>query len=852
MTTHAETIARPAVAAPLTNLTSGLLQRKCACGGSSGLAGGCESCDSKKRFGLQTKLKLNEPGDIYEREADRIANQLMATPEHNPVSNVPPRIQRFAGQSNRQMDGVPTSVDRTLASPGKPMEPALQQDMESRFGHDFSRVRVHSDRASEQSARDVNAHAYTVGHHIVFGAGAFTPGTNDGRRLIAHELTHVVQQQGGGERSGSANSTGLVQRDTKDPGADEPAQTAEPAQEGTGTSESKPPDTALVNDRVDVVKVSCANKRIAFITKGATYLYTLTQCDEQFPEGSYSARVKSERKKNSLGFFLKSKPNTETATNVDMEPETLDEPPLVTPPSGKQGQAPVGDEETFFRFAWTVKRGQIDPIDLMKDQDTVPVDIGADTISVPTKEEQKKQKECILTLAPRTIIEANSGHQDLEKFVPKAMQDVNYEWNLVDVGLADITLRVGGHVGAFADWKHSAGQVTDICLSSSSRGGYSGRARFTIDGDVHFQIDLTAYMELVAQLLGLIDVGSIGGSITLSGTADLNGKFNALTEVDFDPKHPLNLKLATDIELAAMTLLELNLSAEAGLEILGYDIWKAEWPSVWSGGAGYVWTGGLTFDNSFIPSVELGTVEKASPMQMQSTSRPARSSPGRGVRRASRREVPTRQLIEQAITGENGELIYDGSTRAKALPLQWFKPKSLYPQEIPFDSGVNPAVRPSSVKLEDGPTWVHHDPVQRTDNSEIITGPSRVGVQASNFPEATAWSKGFQFQEDTGTKSRDNSNEMRELVRGLGWHASAHGADIDHVRELQFGGQDQAPNLWPFGNSENRSAGPLHQQQISAFRDTVSPDLQDRWMRINRIGLTKDYTPRWGPKGRNP
>ena len=137
---------------------------------------------------------VNEPGDIYEQEADRVADQVMATPAHHAVSGAPPRIQRFSGQSNGQMDAAPASVDQALASPGRPLEPALRQDMEQRFGYDFSRVRVHSGAAAEQSARDVNANAYTVGHDIVFGAGRFAPGTHEGRRLIAHELTHVVQQ----------------------------------------------------------------------------------------------------------------------------------------------------------------------------------------------------------------------------------------------------------------------------------------------------------------------------------------------------------------------------------------------------------------------------------------------------------------------------------------------------------------------------------------------------------------------------------------------------------------------------------------------------------------------------------
>jgi hypothetical protein len=175
-----------------------LLQRKCACGGSAGLSGECTDCQSKKLLGktLQTKLCVNEPGDMYEQEADRVADQVMSTPAHPAVSGAPPRIQRFSGQANGQTDAAPPSVGQTLASSGRPLEPALRQEMEQRFGHDFSRVRVHSDATAERSAQDVNAHAYTVGHHIVFGSGSFAPGTHDGRRLIAHELTHVVQQNG--------------------------------------------------------------------------------------------------------------------------------------------------------------------------------------------------------------------------------------------------------------------------------------------------------------------------------------------------------------------------------------------------------------------------------------------------------------------------------------------------------------------------------------------------------------------------------------------------------------------------------------------------------------------------------
>jgi hypothetical protein len=173
---------------------NGLLQRECACGGTVGTSGECERCSKKKRLALQTKLKVNEPGDSYEQEADRIADQVMGMPRQGGVSGAPLRIQRLAVRSPGRMEAAPASVEQALADTGRPLELTLKQDMEQRFGHDFSRVRVHSGAAAEQSARDVNAQAYSRGQDIVFGAGRFIPGTHEGRRLIAHELTHVVQQ----------------------------------------------------------------------------------------------------------------------------------------------------------------------------------------------------------------------------------------------------------------------------------------------------------------------------------------------------------------------------------------------------------------------------------------------------------------------------------------------------------------------------------------------------------------------------------------------------------------------------------------------------------------------------------
>jgi hypothetical protein len=89
---------------------------------------------------------------------------------------------------------VPFIVSEVLTSPGRPLDPSTRAYMEPRFGHDFSRVRVHTDTRASESARAVNALAYTVGRNVVFAAGRYSPGTAAGQELLAHELTHTVQQ----------------------------------------------------------------------------------------------------------------------------------------------------------------------------------------------------------------------------------------------------------------------------------------------------------------------------------------------------------------------------------------------------------------------------------------------------------------------------------------------------------------------------------------------------------------------------------------------------------------------------------------------------------------------------------
>lgn len=184
----------------------GLSQRQCACGTHTMGGGQCTECQKKKISAggrpLQTKLAISESGDMYEQEADRVAEQVMKM-SPNDVSKrqksgmSQPLVQRRASGGATGLAEVPMIVHEVLNSPGQPLDAATRAFFEPRFGTDLSHVRVHTDAKAVGSASAVNALAYTGGRNIIFGAGQHTTGTSAGQRLMAHELTHVAQQRAG-------------------------------------------------------------------------------------------------------------------------------------------------------------------------------------------------------------------------------------------------------------------------------------------------------------------------------------------------------------------------------------------------------------------------------------------------------------------------------------------------------------------------------------------------------------------------------------------------------------------------------------------------------------------------------
>ncbi|HTY31292.1 eCIS core domain-containing protein [Mycobacterium sp.] len=165
---------------------------------------------------LRRKLAVGAASDPAEAEADRAAEQVMRMPD--PSASVSAdgndllrrkceacededKLQRTAAGPTDAME-APSIVHDVVSSPGQVLDGATRAFMESRFGHDFSRVRVHTSEHAARSARAVNARAYTVGQNIVFASGQFDQSSSAGRRLLAHELAHTLQ--GGGQSHGLA------------------------------------------------------------------------------------------------------------------------------------------------------------------------------------------------------------------------------------------------------------------------------------------------------------------------------------------------------------------------------------------------------------------------------------------------------------------------------------------------------------------------------------------------------------------------------------------------------------------------------------------------------------------------
>jgi len=191
---------------------------------------------------LQAKMAVSQPDDPHERQADQVAEQVMRMPSARPV---PSRVSQFPGDIDSKCSGceadhqasatvlrkkhsgndssrLKNNDSRTVTglSGGQMLGLQTRAFFEPRFGHSFNDVRVHSDGTAQQMATSLNARAFTTGNDIVFAPGQYQPATASGQQLLAHELTHVVQQQGISSAGVHATNPPCIQRDV-DPASED-------------------------------------------------------------------------------------------------------------------------------------------------------------------------------------------------------------------------------------------------------------------------------------------------------------------------------------------------------------------------------------------------------------------------------------------------------------------------------------------------------------------------------------------------------------------------------------------------------------------------------------------------------
>lgn len=160
----------------------------------------CAECEAKSKG-----LPVGKPDDALEKEADRVAEEMLSNKSSKggctKCGDKEPSVRRSVQSSapDNEMSAPPIVAETLQSSAGHALDEQTRALFEPRLGLDLSGVRVHTGASADESAKAVNAKAYTVGRDIVFGAGHYAPHTHEGQRVLGHELTHVAQQ--GGEAS---------------------------------------------------------------------------------------------------------------------------------------------------------------------------------------------------------------------------------------------------------------------------------------------------------------------------------------------------------------------------------------------------------------------------------------------------------------------------------------------------------------------------------------------------------------------------------------------------------------------------------------------------------------------------
>lgn len=736
---------------------------------------------------------VSPPADRWEREADRVAATI--------VGGAPPSTSGVSPSA--PLDADAGLVRAGLSSAGAPLQPAARAFFEPRFGRDLGHVRLHTDQRAASAARSLDALAYTVGNHVVLRDGGLDQHAPAGRRLLAHELSHVVQQSGGGANGLTSVPRAAVQRQTPQP--DAAAAPAAPIVPATGA-------VAAGHRRVTRLVISCTERVVVVETASGVTSYTMDSCS--MPLGSFETGV------------------TVTLNNFELDPRPF-----------------LSSGHEHFRFRYRIRRGQPNPAELLRGQERVRVDVVERLDAAPVATDPRRQTaqtpECLLRLADRELVPADSTRHNL--FEPRSVDHVIWSAPIpvAGFGLVDVAARATGSLTGELSASYGPGRLTNICLGRTQSSETSsapidhpllgprsrasvtttqlvGRAHFSLPASLVVTVAAAGGLELSGRLLRFLELAAVRGDISARAVATIAGSIDAdvnviamLTHssasldsplVPFSLLYPITLDrtsidrvdLAAEVGLRARASLAFSVNAGAGLRLAGIDVWSQSWNLV-NFNAGVAWAGGLRYSPNPGIHLDLGALGEELDLGPAEDDRELET----GIREDSA-DVEEDEVIE-AILDEHHAAVAapDGLTPGSRLPFVWHKPAEIYPRYVDIPNAQDPL----RLDRDAGPTSVRaKDP--RSPSRSVY---HQIGVARRNWLYEHKTFRYFPYDE----REEREMTRMRNLLAQLGYGGHAgEGVDVDHVYELQFGGKDRFDNLWPADSSANRSAGTRHRDQL--------------------------------------
>jgi hypothetical protein len=796
---------------------------------------------------FQPKLKISQPGDAYEQEADKVAEHVMGMPisdsavpmtavneqevdrkcsvcekkkeEKENNLNISRKLSSTSSSSFEATDEAANKIKDMLSDPGSPLDSSTRHFFETRLGHDFSDVRVHADGQAARAAQVTEARAFTVGRDIVFASGEYQPSTQAGRHLIAHELIHVVQQTGSKLGPSSVSPTMLQRQPTTQM---EVSAEAPPAP----LREARPPNVLKI-------VMSCVDKRMRIETATENYVYELIECS--IPLGSYNTQVVVEGKDFSLDFPI-------------------------------EAGLEKGVRKPF--MVYRVKPGQENPATLLSKQKRVQVDI-VERVPVaeaappkPERPDKPSPASCVIRLGEdRVLVPRDSLKRNLFKPITIEPTEIwSHKIPLGSFGWVDVAANASANLTGELSANYGPGLLTDICLTHLIKSDSSsapiehpflgpgsqadvttliigGRARFSLPARAAIRFAGRGRLRIYGDYLSVIEVAAAEGVLSADAEASLAGNIDASVEViakgtrsEATLKTPIfdlaevtitkdtidAVDLAAEIGLRGRAGFRLRVDLSAGFDIAGYNLWRQTWNLI-RHDSGVSWSGGLKYSPNPGIHWDLGTLGVENEPDQASIGEVLETS---GTHE-DEAEVEKEDIIKAILDETSAEVTTpDGLSEATALPFTWYKPDDLYPDELAIPNADDPKM----IRRFDRPTIVRYSDASgrpQTDEMGIEDWP----VHDTNT---------FMFLPYTSRRTPEQRRFNRVLDR-LGYNRS--GFDAEHVWDVKLRGLsfDRFTNLWPASNQEQQLAGVLHDQQISNYRSTIVGNINGRWFRITRV-----------------